>query len=135
MAKSRARPAVLDPVRGRRVRMPYCAAVGSKSLGLGWLVNYKFVRISWRRALSTAVKEFELGWRMPQEANLDAFRHAASVRPDPRLVRAEGNPDMPRPVALLVTSRPVTGKSPPVAGHERAAVADEGANRLKVPRP
>ena len=40
------------------------------------------------------MEEFELGRRMPQEAHLDAFGDAAGVRPDPRLVWVEDDPDL-----------------------------------------
>ena len=72
---------------------------------------------------------------MPSEAHLDAVRDAAGVRPDPRLVPVEDDPDLARPVTGLGAGRLAVVKVPPVAGNERAAVADPVANRLEVPRP
>jgi len=48
------------------------------------------------------MEELELGRRMPEEAHLDAVGDATGVRPDPRLMRAEDDPDLARSVAGLV---------------------------------
>ena len=72
---------------------------------------------------------------MPPETHLDAVRDAAGVWPDPRLVRAEDDPDLARAVTGLGAGRLAVVQVPPVAGDERAAVADPVPNRFKVARP
>jgi len=67
---------------------------------------------------------------MPPKAHLDAIGDAAGVRPDPRLVRVEPDPDLARPGTGLVAGRSTIVKAPSVAGNDRAAVVDPLANRL-----
>ena len=87
------------------------------------------------RVIIGAMREFEFCRRMPQEAHLDAVRDAAGVRPNPRLVLVEDDPDLARPVTGLGAGGLAIVKVPSVAGNERAAVVDPVANRLEVPRP
>jgi serine/threonine protein kinase len=79
----------------------------------------------------------EFGRRMPQEAHLDAGGQAAAarVRLNPRLARAEDDPDPARPVTGLVAGCLAVGKAPPVAADKRVDVVDSVANRLKVAWP
>ena len=51
------------------------------------------------------MREFELARRMPPEAHLDAVGDATAVRPDPRFMRVEGDPDVPCPVTRLGAGR------------------------------
>jgi len=55
---------------------------------------------------------------MPPEAHLDAGWDTAGVRPNPRLVRMEDDPDLTCSVAGLVTGRLAIIEVPPVAGNE-----------------
>ena len=72
---------------------------------------------------------------MPYEAHLDAVRDATGVRPDPRLVRVEDDPDLARPVVGLVAGLLAVLKAPSVACDERSAVVDPVANGLEVAGP
>jgi len=55
---------------------------------------------------------------MPPEAHLDAGWDTAGVRPNPRLVRMEDDPDLTCSVAGLVAGRLAIIEVPPVAGNE-----------------
>ena len=81
-------------------------------------------------ARGSCMKGFEFGRYVPQKAHLDAVRDATTVRPDPRLVWVEGDPDLTCPVSGLVAGHLAIVKTPSVASHERAAVTDPVANWL-----
>jgi hypothetical protein len=72
---------------------------------------------------------------MPQKAHNRTIGDSAGIRPNPRLVRTEGDTNLTCPVVRLVTGRLAIIKPSPVACNERAAVAHPLADRLKMVWP
>ena len=61
-------------------------------------------------------EERKTGRRIPQEAHFNTTGEAAGMCLNPRLVRAEDNPNLARPVTGLIRGCLAIGKAPPMSG-------------------
>jgi hypothetical protein len=74
-------------------------------------------------------------WRSPLESDLNVAGYAAGVRPDPCLLLMQGDANLARPIVGVLAGFLAILKAPPMAGDKRSAVADPGADGLKVAGP